>query len=118
MPYVYYDAATITALTTPPLTSSWWLDGTTVTGLSTAGVCTPYWLDAGGGLANPDSFQIICAGGDDIYGIVPTTAYTPMSPPQKRLYPSGTNYDSSARRADDDNVTNFCSKVRLIDAKP
>ncbi len=85
-----------------------------------AGFAVPYWNDIGVTLGklestenwvNPDSFQIICAGQDGIYGNGNGT----------RLYPTGGalgNYDTSNNLGDDDNITNFCGKARLGDAKP
>lgn len=65
--------------------------------------------------ANPDSFQIISAGLDGKY-TSPPIPLTPLGKQKARLYPTGTNYDVFG--ADDDNVTNFCPKARLGDAKP
>jgi prepilin-type N-terminal cleavage/methylation domain-containing protein len=69
-------------------------------------------VDNGEGWANPDSFQIISAGMDGKYGRVSPTIRTDRA----RLYPTGTFYDPAG--TDDDNVTNFCPKARLGDAKP
>jgi prepilin-type N-terminal cleavage/methylation domain-containing protein len=118
VPYVYYDSATIMSLLTiSPLL--YWFDSSTAkslnTGVLNAGICEPYSLDLGGGLANPDSFQIISAGTDDLYGVF---AINTSNPPPQRFYPSGKGYDLPPSLADDDNVTNFCTKARLGDAKP
>ena len=66
--------------------------------------------DANESWANVDSFQLISAGTDGQYGNSAGTA--------ARLYPTGTGYDLSPNQADDDNITNFCAKARLGDAKP
>jgi prepilin-type N-terminal cleavage/methylation domain-containing protein len=83
-----------------------------------ASTASPYWYDSGNTTvtdpnetwSNADSFQIIAPGGDGKYGNDTGTLV--------RLYPTGTNYDLSADLADDDNVTNFCPRARLGDAKP
>ncbi len=83
-----------------------------------AGLPVPYWLDvANAGTTDPtenwanmDSFQIISTGMDGQYGNLAGTA--------ARLYPTGTGYDTPPNQADDDNITNFCAKARLGDAKP
>jgi prepilin-type N-terminal cleavage/methylation domain-containing protein len=92
-----------------------------------AGTAMPYWADIDGNGAsnttasptenwvNPDSFQIIAPGMDAKYG----TSYVGATAPfPARLYPTGTYYDASNNFADDDNITNFCNKARLGDAKP
>jgi prepilin-type N-terminal cleavage/methylation domain-containing protein len=80
--------------------------------------------------ANPKSFQIISAGLDGDYGTVDVTTAVPQpvnfvnqtgSGTRPKLlyyksYPSGIGYDKSG--ADDDNITNFCEKNGLGDAKP
>ena len=63
--------------------------------------------------ANPDSFQIISAGLDGKYGRA-TDAHAHGSV-RSSIRPART-YDVAG--ADDDNVTNFCPKSRLGDAKP
>ncbi len=57
--------------------------------------------------ANPHTFQIICAGLDDHFGLGGTL----------RRYPSGTNYLSPGP-GDDDNITNFSEGNKLQDSKP
>ena len=95
-----------------------------------AGVAAPYWQDRNGNgrsnlqvdfdiqetWANPDSFQLIAAGGDGKYGQVGPMNST--DPYDAGLYPTGTRYDTSSSEADDDNVTNFSNKARLGDDKP
>ncbi len=89
-----------------------------------AGFAIPYWQDANASAApdstenwvNPDSFQIISAGLDGIYGNGSITGVSPGN--LVRLYPTGTGYDLSNNLADDDNITNFNAKARLSDAKP
>jgi prepilin-type N-terminal cleavage/methylation domain-containing protein len=116
VPYVYYDAATILYNVAFSPMQTWWFDGSAVATLTTAGISMPYSADPspGGQIVNPESFQIVSAGGDDIYGV---TTFTGPFPPQ-RFYPSGTGYDFSSNLADDDNITSFCNKARLGDAKP
>ncbi len=76
-------------------------------------------LDPGDSWVNPDSFQIISAGLDGKYG-----ALTATRADHPRIYPTGTASDPMSATsydvagADDDNVTNFCPKARLGDAKP
>jgi prepilin-type N-terminal cleavage/methylation domain-containing protein len=76
-------------------------------------------LDPGDGWVNPDSFQIISAGMDGKYGSLAAVRTDPA-----RIYPTGTSTDITSAAsydlagADDDNVTNFCPKARLGDAKP
>lgn len=62
---------------------------------------------------NRDSYQIISSGMDGKYGVqLPNRALA-----RARLYPTGgVTYDIAG--SDDDNVTNFCGKARLGDAKP
>ena len=84
-----------------------------------AGTAMPYWADTiNAGVVSPnenwvniDSFQLIASGMDGKYGVAGATTTT-------RLYPTGAGYDTSTALADDDNVTNFCAKARLGDAKP
>ena len=132
-PYIYWDPGSITTTTTAPITTnstygSIVVSSTTVTPntfnsagtlFTNAGTATPYWsdttnpgtTDATENWANIDSFQLIASGMDGKYGVAGTTTTT-------RLYPTGTGYDLSTALADDDNVTNFCAKARLGDAKP
>ncbi len=102
-------AFNLTASSTPP----------TIQIFQSAGVAVPYWNDSGPNpglmeptenFVNPDSFQIISAGMDGMYGNFAGTTV--------RLFPTGTNYDATMTLADDDNVTNFNAKARLADAKP
>ncbi len=116
VPYVYFDyraystggngtVAPASPATFAPTTSS--------------GTAAPYVLrtqpDPGSGAtsvqttdlwANGDSFQIISAGQDGVF----TTAATSGL----RIYPRGYNYTVE----DNDNVSNFCDKPSLEDAKP
>ena len=76
----------------------------------TGGVAT---ATGGEGFAKVQSFQIISAGQDGDFG------YNGGTPPTGgRLFPTGINYDPAPTSADDDNVTNFCDKSNLGDAKP
>jgi hypothetical protein len=74
-------------------------------------------LDPGEDWINADSFQIIGPGGDGAYGSTPAAFFG------ARMYPSG-NTEGNAPTAptppskDEDNVTNFCARARLGDAKP
>jgi prepilin-type N-terminal cleavage/methylation domain-containing protein len=73
-------------------------------------------VDIGEDWVNPDSFQIIAPGGDGNYGSKLATNYSGA-----RMYPIGTIETSKsafAQSQDEDNVTNFCQKARLEDAKP
>ncbi len=112
-----------------------------------AGAAVPYWndlnanghsltstggsstLDPGEDWINPDSFQIIAPGGDGRYGVdpaAPTTASPPglgLSFVGARMYPAGVGEKAqpstpSYLSQDEDNVTNFCARARLGDAKP
>jgi prepilin-type N-terminal cleavage/methylation domain-containing protein len=68
---------------------------------------------------NPDSFQIVSAGSDNKYGATVNAAGMPITRTSPaRLYPTGTNYDTSPEAVEDDNVTNFCENARLGDARP
>lgn len=75
--------------------------------------------------ANPKTFQIISAGLDGDFGAIPKTttiktavkiSSTPGYFIYWKSYPDGKGYDSNG--ADDDNITNFCEKNGLGDAKP
>jgi len=85
-----------------------------------AGTLVPYLLDTnrngmldpGDSWANPESFQILCSGGDRKFGVATVTMAN-----EQRLYPAGLNYDVSTL-ADDDNVTNFSQSSRIGDEKP
>ena len=127
VPYIYMDATSINNAVTAMTPRPWWFPDptTSIPNLSSAGVAMAYTLDANGNgvldpgeeLVSPDACQIISAGLDDIYGV--TCTFSVGSPPGNRLYPTdATTYDTSTNRGDDDNVTNFCNKARLIDAKP
>jgi len=138
-PYLYWDARSYgekAPISTPLATNpGYYFNSTNTTkgspgkaGLATnplypnAGTCVPYWLDANGdgtadlvneNWANPDSYQLIAAGVDRKYGTTaPLTAAN-----ERRLYPTGTNYDILTQ-TDDDNASNFTSKARIGDDKP
>jgi len=134
-PYVYFSANSYGTMPILPSTQAYPTGfnlSTTALPFPNAGTATPYWNDLNGnGLtlsggvidpnenyANPDSFQIISAGLDGKYGKLYSTPGTTIP---VRAYPTGGstgNYDTSGDQADDDNVTNFCNKPRLGDAKP
>lgn len=91
-----------------------------------AGVANIYANDANGDSniqlpnetwANPETFQLIASGMDGKYGVKDTDALNQLRP-KARLYPTGIAYDMSVDLADDDNVTNFANKAKLVDAKP
>lgn len=135
-PYLYWDASAYeTAAPVLNMTEAQpRLFNTSTLGapFQNAGVAAPYWLDTNGNgstkqmadfsgtqpnesWVNPESFQIIACGTDGKYGV--EAALVPGMT-NARLYPTGTYYDSSSDVADDDNVTNFCTKARLGDARP
>ena len=119
VPYVYFDSPTITNLITANA-YAWWFDGPSQGLALNAGVAVPY-FDATTTIIQPDAFQIISAGVDDLYGITPTTAYAVGSPPPYRYFPigpGGVNNWDILNLADDDNVTNFNAKPSLVSAKP
>jgi hypothetical protein len=64
--------------------------------------------------ANRDSFQIVAPGLDGRFGSNPTEDSNVLT--KLRVYPGGKGYSTAG--LDDDNVTNFCVKARLGDAKP
>jgi prepilin-type N-terminal cleavage/methylation domain-containing protein len=122
-PYLYFDSGSYGTLPVPNSTEAVPSNFNSSTQIfSNAGVAVPYWSDLNGNgrtdlmadanesWANVDSFQLISAGTDGQYGNSAGTA--------ARLYPTGTGYDLSPNQADDDNITNFCAKARLGDAKP
>ena len=128
-PYLYWSSRDYTKFTTPqptPMPAYRGFNGGPMGGTpmiyANAGVAVPYWLDTNQNKTaelpptenwvNPDSFQILAAGGDGKYG-----AQAPQGI-LYRLYPTGLNYDVSPAAADEDNVTNFCAKARLGDARP
>ena len=93
-------------------------------GFINAGSAQPYALDQDGNATfdftpvmenwvNPDSYQIISSGMDGKFG-----RQLPFQMAVRaRVYPTGgASYDIAG--SDDDNVTNFCPKARLGDAKP
>jgi prepilin-type N-terminal cleavage/methylation domain-containing protein len=120
VPFVYFDYRSYNALSaTPysdpasppalPTTPNAWRPVSN----TAAGTAVPYMLDVdnNGGVpnaadtwANPETFQIISAGQDGVYG-VPTAV---------KSYPRGGGYATE----DNDNVTNFADKSSLEDAKP
>jgi prepilin-type N-terminal cleavage/methylation domain-containing protein len=121
-PYLYWEAGSYGTPPTIPTTQA------APTGFNTStlqifaqGVAVPYWSDLNGNgstmtmadvnenWVNFDSYQLISAGSDGLYG-GNTLVF--------RAYPTGTNYDGPPNQADDDNITNFCNKARLGDAKP
>ncbi len=127
-PIVYFDSrfyefAAPVAPSTEARPNQFNLPGTPI--FTDAGVAAPYWHDRNGNgstcanedfnsqedWANPDSFQLIAAGGDGKYGQDP--------PPNDfaRRYPSGINYDL-VTMTDDDNATNFSSAAKLGDDLP
>jgi len=127
-PIVYFDSrfyefAAPVAPSTEARPNQFNLPGTPI--FTDAGVAAPYWHDRNGNgstcanddfnsqesWANPDSFQLIAAGGDGKYGQNP--------PPNDfaRRYPTGINYDLQTL-TDDDNATNFSSAARLGDDIP
>jgi hypothetical protein len=110
IPYVYIDSSKYGMLSTPYY---WDGNGSTVA-TTNAGYVTPYihdvnqnsTLDVGTeNFVNLESYQVIACGLDEKYGNATGAS--------QRLYPTGLAYGP----ADDDNVTNFCTKSRLIDAK-
>lgn len=125
-PYLYYDYRIYTttynavlgtpgnnanAFRWPPAYDPW---QTTFAG-AMATFAVPYALDVdksrtvtnGDSWINPDSFQIIAAGQDGLFGPLTTNALV-------RLYPTAVQYTE----ADYDNVTNFCERNNLEDARP
>jgi hypothetical protein len=80
--------------------------------------------------ANPKTCQIISAGLDGDFGAIDTVAAKPATANftnpsgsgttafkiYYKSYPTGIGYDTAG--ADDDNITNFCEKNGLGDAKP
>ena len=100
--------------------------GSSVTGISLTtalsngtGLVSPYFGDANNNgiidngelFCKPQSFQIISAGQDGLFGPATSPTGTYFS-----LYPIGVGYDSAG--ADNDNITNFCEKNNLDAAKP
>jgi hypothetical protein len=84
--------------------------------INTAGLAVPYLRDpngvAGDGdeeLITGESVQIVACGLDNKFGVGPAAGKP------SKLFPSGAGWDPSG--GDDDNVTNFCDKARLVDAK-
>ncbi len=75
-------------------------------------------IDSGEQFAKPQSFQIISAGQDGIFGTSLNTpaAVPPVSYTFFRMFPSGVGYDKAG--TDDDNVTSFNEKNNLDAAKP
>jgi prepilin-type N-terminal cleavage/methylation domain-containing protein len=118
-PYVYWDSGNYTPYGVLP--ALMWNITDMMSGVTThftnAGGMRPYGDETKMDWANSDSFQIIAAGPDAKYGVFPGTKNDPI-----KLYPSGNGnpnppgYDVAG--TDDDNVTNFCAKARLGDAKP
>jgi hypothetical protein len=120
-PYVYWDAASYAS----PITGAAVTDPLAFNANTSdfpeyyagPGTAVPYWNDVNNNRAadtnetwaNPDSFQIIATGLDGKYGLAGL-------PPQPRLYPTGFQYDPAG--TDDDNVSNFCDRARMGDAKP
>lgn len=114
IPVVFFDAPRIAPTNAMGLT----FDFGSVGGTSEAGVAAPYLIDNDGdntpdNIANPDSVQIIAAGLDDRYG-----TNTAGGGGATRIFPSGFGYEGPPSQGDDDNVANFATKARLIDAKP
>lgn len=108
-PYVYFDAATYTSTVAAayeypfvggplgPVAQTQW------------GVCVPYAASATPPTwVNPQKFQIISAGLDNVYGLEGNQ--TPVVP---KLYPAGTFF----QLGDNDNLTNF-STGTLEEARP
>lgn len=91
---VYIDSYNLTAV--PDATS----------GVLPAGYAVPYVRDNNQGYCNPQSFQIISAGVDNLYG---STAIVTA-----RNYPSGTGWTKD----DDDNIVNFGEMPTIGGDKP
>ncbi len=107
-PYVYFDPSQYGNQI------DWDVNGSTYANVSDGGVANVYWNDINNNgtkdtgtedWCNPETFQIIAPGLDGTFG---TSTGNP------RLYPGGAGYS----KGDNDNVTNFCNKARLEDAKP
>ncbi len=107
---------------------------------TTIGLVRPFWIDSDGDgiiqkpvppntpsvdqCANSDSFQIIAAGMDGKFSNLDPTgpAGTPLDDYQP-FYPNGTIFNNNTvltviDTAYDDNISNFCEKARMGDAKP
>lgn len=99
-PYVYFDFGTYASGATfyayPYSSSSPPLSFGPVGMIAEWGVAQPYW-ESSTSYANPQSFQIVCAGPDSIYGLPGDSSAI------AKLHPVGTNYQSG----DADNITNL-----------
>lgn len=143
-PYIYFDAGTYMNETIyPPSTPLHW--NAQNAGIQVAGFVMPYFSDDNGNgqpntpvttpagtetWINPETFQLIAPGIDGKYGS--TQLDNPNIDRTYRCYPTGnllldttamvpmgqfrSGYDKQG--FDDDNVTNFCNKARLGDARP
>jgi hypothetical protein len=112
-PYVYFDARTYLLQNNTRINVYAYSP--------TSGVAAPYFSDKNGdGKAGPgegqqpDSFQLVSAGLDGVYG----TANVNTAQTTGRFFPVGLGYDPPTTSADDDNVVNFTQERNLGAAKP
>ena len=147
-PYVYFDSGFYgygNPSYSAPI--AWWCNSISCPGVtSDAGYAMAYVKDninpgvfdspfanpQGDEWVNPDSFQIISSGLDGVFGNNGAgVTGNPNVINTLRLYPTGNPYNAAAvvapgskptgydmYGADDDNITNFCERARLGDAKP
>jgi hypothetical protein len=102
-PYVYFDSRSYDTEWSEYLMST------------DPGSARPYYASSAGAspYAEPQKFQIICAGLDEKYGVYANPAGDPMNPADRKLYPAGTATTSSVRtvteyaKEDLDNIANF-----------
>ncbi|HJT36695.1 MAG TPA: type II secretion system protein, partial [Pirellulales bacterium] len=114
-PYVYFDAISYGSLTSPMTTypasaayPSASGSGVQPTGYAQWGTAIPYVqsVPSSGTMTwvEPQGFQIICAGLDQMYWFSPTPAQLPLN---MRVFPAGTNYSEG----DMDNLTCFTTST-------
>jgi len=120
-PYLYFETGAFSPTYAAPYSfdaASYLFDPVSGGKIVSAGVATVYCRDVDNNNTaafppdewmNLESYQIVSSGMDGIYGNSAAAA-------SWHLYPAGIGY--SPDLSEDDNVTNFCDKARLGDAKP
>jgi prepilin-type N-terminal cleavage/methylation domain-containing protein len=127
VPYLYFESSIFGNSYAPPYA---WdpanaFDPEKGTNLHSVGLAPAYIRDVNGNgildvgideWVNIDSFQILAPGLDGRYNSNDSPQEDPNVAAKQHLYPTGKGY--SPFGWEDDNVTNFCEKARLGDAKP
>ncbi len=136
-PYIYFDPVVVADASSVKNvdTSGIYNPDTSVNLRTTVGIVRPFWVDGDADnaitappttndqYANSDSFQIIAAGMDGRFSSLDPNG--PLGAPDdyQPFYPNGTIFNSNTvlptiDTAYDDNVSNFCDRARMGDARP